>query len=67
LKLAGRHCIRQRFDDTRVRDIRETVRAELAALSGSAIQPGQRVAIVVVDRIKSHPKAFEIDIDSAIG
>jgi hypothetical protein len=42
--------IRQRFDDSRVKDIRETVRAELGRLSWSAIQPGQRVAITAGSR-----------------
>jgi hypothetical protein len=42
--------IRQRFDDIRVKDIRETVRAELGGLSWSAIQPGHRVAITAGSR-----------------
>jgi hypothetical protein len=42
--------IRQRFDDSRVKDIRETVRAELGGLSWSAVQPGQRVAITAGSR-----------------
>jgi hypothetical protein len=42
--------IRQRFDDTRVKDIRETVRAELGRLSWSTIQPGHRVAITAGSR-----------------
>jgi hypothetical protein len=42
--------IRQRFDDTRVEDIRETVKAELGGLSWSAIRPGDRVAITAGSR-----------------
>jgi hypothetical protein len=42
--------IRQRFDGTRVKDIRETARAELGGLTWSAIQPGHRVAITAGSR-----------------
>jgi len=42
--------IRQRFDDTRVKDIRATVKTELGGLPWSAIQPGQRVAITAGSR-----------------
>ena len=50
MNLPKMYCIRQRFDDTRVKDIRETVRAELGGLSWSAIQPGHRVAITAGSR-----------------
>ena len=50
MNLPKMYRIRQRFDDTRVKDIRETVRAELGGLSWSAIQPGQRVAITAGSR-----------------
>ena len=42
MNLPKMYRIRQRFDDTGVKDIRETVRAELGGLSWSAIQPGWR-------------------------
>jgi hypothetical protein len=42
--------IRQKFDDTRVDDIRETVKAELGGLSWSAIRPGDRVAVTAGSR-----------------
>ncbi len=50
MKLPKMYRIRQRFDDIRVKDIRETVRAELGGLSWSAIQPGHRVAITAGSR-----------------
>ncbi len=50
MNLPKMYHIRQRFDDSRVKDIRETVRAELGRLSWSAIQPGQRVAITAGSR-----------------
>jgi len=50
MKLPKMYRIRQRFDGTRVKDIRATVRAELSGLSWSAIQPGQRVAITAGSR-----------------
>jgi len=50
MNLPKMYQIRQRFDDTRVKDIRATVRAELGGLSWSAIQPGQRVAITAGSR-----------------
>jgi hypothetical protein len=50
MKLPNMYRIRQRFDDTRVEDIRETVRAELGGLSWSAIRPGDRVAITAGSR-----------------
>jgi hypothetical protein len=50
MNLPKMYHIRQRFDDSRVKDIRETVRAELGGLSWSAIQPGQRVAITAGSR-----------------
>ena len=37
--------IRQRFDDTKVENIAETVQAELHNLSMTSLKPGQRVAI----------------------
>ena len=42
--------LRQKFDDTRIKDIRETVLAELGGLTWSAIEPGQRVAITAGSR-----------------
>jgi hypothetical protein len=50
MNLPKMYQIRQRFDDTRVKDIRTTVRAELSGLPWSAIQPGQRVAITAGSR-----------------
>jgi hypothetical protein len=50
MKQPKMYRIRQRFDDIRVKDIRETVRAELGGLSWSAIQPGHRVAITAGSR-----------------
>ena len=50
MKLPNMYRIRQRFDDTRVEDIRETVKAELGGLSWSAIRPGDRVAITAGSR-----------------
>ena len=47
MKLPNMYRIRQRFDDARIEDIRETVKAELGALSWSAIRPGDRVAIML--------------------
>jgi hypothetical protein len=42
--------IRQKFDDTRIEDIRATVKAELGGLSMSAVRPGDRVAITAGSR-----------------
>ncbi len=50
MKLPKIYRIRQRFDDTRVKDIRQRVRAELGELSWSAIRPGHRVAIAAGSR-----------------
>ena len=50
IKLPKMYRIRQRFADSKVKDIRETVRAELGGLTCSAIQPGQRVAITAGSR-----------------
>ena len=50
MKLPNMYRIRQRFDDTRVEYIRETVKAELGGLSWSAIRPGDRVAITAGSR-----------------
>ena len=50
MNLPNMYRIRQRFDDTRVEDIRETVKAELGGLSRSAIRPGDRVAITAGSR-----------------
>jgi len=50
MNLPKMYRICQRFDDTRVKDIRATVRAELGRLAWSAIQPGQRVAITAGSR-----------------
>jgi len=50
MNLPKMYRIRQRFDDTRVKDIREMVRAEMGGLSWSAIQPGHRVAITAGSR-----------------
>ena len=50
MNLPNMYRIRQKFDDTRVDDIRETVKAELCGLSWSAIRPGDRVAITAGSR-----------------
>ena len=50
MNLPKMYRIRQRFDGTRVKDIRETVRAELGGLTWSAIQPGHRVTITAGSR-----------------
>ena len=50
MKLPNMYRIRQRFDDTRVEYIRETVKAELGGLSWSAIRPNDRVAITAGSR-----------------
>ena len=50
MKLPNMYRIRQSFDDARVEDIRETVKAELGGLSWSAIRPGDRVAITAGSR-----------------
>jgi hypothetical protein len=50
MKLPKMYRIRQRFDDTRVKDIQEMVRAELSRISWSAIRPGDRVAITAGSR-----------------
>ncbi|MEE4599653.1 MAG: DUF362 domain-containing protein [Desulfobacteraceae bacterium] len=50
MNLPNMYRIRQKFDDTRVDDIRETVKAELGGLSWSAIRPGDRVAITAGSR-----------------
>jgi hypothetical protein len=50
MKLPNMYRIRQKFDDSRVEDIRETVQAELGGLSWSAIRPGDRVAITAGSR-----------------
>jgi hypothetical protein len=54
MNLPKMYRIRQRFDDTRVKDIRETVRAELGGLSWSPFSPGQRVAITGGSRGIAH-------------
>jgi hypothetical protein len=50
MNLPNMYRIRQKFDDTRVDDIRETVKAELGGLSWSAIRPGDRVAVTAGSR-----------------
>jgi uncharacterized protein (DUF362 family) len=50
MNLPRMYHIRQKFDDTRVETIQETVKLELARLSLSAIQPGDRVAITAGSR-----------------
>ncbi len=50
MNLPKMYRIRQRFDDTRVKDIRATVQAELGGLTWVAIQPGDRVAITAGSR-----------------
>ncbi len=45
MKFPKMYRIRQRFDDTKVENIGETVQAELRKLSLAAIKPGHRVAI----------------------
>ena len=50
MNLPKMYRMRQRFDDTRVKDIRATVKAELGGLTWSAIQPGHRVAITAGSR-----------------
>jgi hypothetical protein len=45
MKLPLMYRIRQRFDDTKVENIEETVKAELGKLSLAEIKPGHRVAI----------------------
>ena len=50
MNLPKMYRIHQRFDDTRVKDIRATVKAELGGLTWSAIQPGHRVAITAGSR-----------------
>ena len=50
MNLPNKYRIRQKFDDTRVDDIRETVKAELGGLSWSAIRPGDRVAVTAGSR-----------------
>ena len=50
MNLPKMYQIRQRFDHTRVKDIRATIKTELSGLPWSAIQPGQRVAITAGSR-----------------
>jgi hypothetical protein len=50
MNLPQMYRIRQKFDDTRVEEIGETVKSELAKLSLRSIQPGQRVAITAGSR-----------------
>ena len=50
MNLPKMYRIRQKFDNTRVEDIRETVKLKLARLSWSAIRPGDRVAITAGSR-----------------
>jgi hypothetical protein len=45
MKLPKMYQIRQRFDDTSVENVGETVKAELRRLSLTSIKPGHRVAI----------------------
>jgi hypothetical protein len=50
MNLPKMYRLRQRFDETRVADIRETVTAELSPLISAAVQPGHRVAITAGSR-----------------
>ena len=50
MNLPQMYRIRQKFDDTRIEKIGETVKTELAKLSLHSIQPGQRVAIAAGSR-----------------
>jgi hypothetical protein len=45
MKLPKMYRLRQRFDETAVENVAETVKAELDKLSLTSIKPGQRVAI----------------------
>jgi hypothetical protein len=45
MKLPKMYRIRQRFDETKVENLEETVKAAMGKLSLAAIKPGQRVAI----------------------
>ncbi|MGD8520299.1 MAG: DUF362 domain-containing protein, partial [Desulfobacterales bacterium] len=50
MNLPKMYRIRQKFDDTSVEDIQETVNTELSNLSLTAIKPGQQVAITAGSR-----------------
>lgn len=50
MKLPKMYRLRQRFDDTSVEDVGETVKAELHRLSLTSIKPGHRVAITAGSR-----------------
>ena len=50
MNLPRMYRIRQRFDGTKIGDIREAVRTELSKLSLTAVKPGQRVAITAGSR-----------------
>ncbi len=50
MNLPKLYRIRQRFDNTRVDNIRETVKIELGRLPWSAVRPGDRVAIAAGSR-----------------
>jgi hypothetical protein len=50
MNLPNMYRIRQKFDDAKVEDIRERVKAELSGLTWSAIRPGDRVAITAGSR-----------------
>jgi len=50
MNLPRMYRVRQRFNGTKVDDIRETVRAELNTLSLTAVKPGHRVAITAGSR-----------------
>jgi len=47
MNLPEMYRIRQRFDDIRVKDIRETVRAELGGVSWSAIFSPEKAAVLM--------------------
>lgn len=50
MNLPRMYRVRQRFGDTKVDDLNQTVRAELNTLSLSAVKPGHRVAIAAGSR-----------------
>src|SRR5210317_782414 len=50
MNLPRMYRVHQKFNGTKVDDIRETVRAELNTLSLTAVKPGHRVAITAGSR-----------------
>ena len=45
MKFPEMYRVRQRFDDTKIENLEQTVDAELRSLSLTSVKPGQRVAI----------------------